>query len=227
MRTPKSSAPKKKSFRRQMEELDMELKRETINDLKRPLWARVEFYGVLSTFFIGLLTFYVLICSEGFRMERAMNKWEQERMAQKKDSFDAALAESRDMAKRYKDSAAYLASMLDRVSPGTKWFADEKSDQNSFTSLSPKFIYETSCDQLCGKGHTSMRGIVVVETQEEIDAWMNSHQQLKAADSKVSSISSDNNLIADTNILNDSLTSSSSLIAYANIGGTECQRAHY
>lgn len=34
------------------------------------------------------------------------------------------------------------------------------------------FVYEISCDQLCGKGHYSMRGTVVVETQAEYDKWM-------------------------------------------------------
>jgi heme/copper-type cytochrome/quinol oxidase subunit 2 len=36
----------------------------------------------------------------------------------------------------------------------------------------PDFVYEISCDQMCGKGHWSMRGEIVVETQEEFDAWM-------------------------------------------------------
>lgn len=37
----------------------------------------------------------------------------------------------------------------------------------------PNFVYEISCDQICGKGHYSMRGIVIVhETQAEFDAWM-------------------------------------------------------
>jgi cytochrome c oxidase subunit 2 len=34
------------------------------------------------------------------------------------------------------------------------------------------FVYEISCDQICGSGHYSMRGVIVVETQEEYDAWM-------------------------------------------------------
>ena len=34
-----------------------------------------------------------------------------------------------------------------------------------------KFVYEISCDQMCGKGHTGMRGEIVVEEQEEFDAW--------------------------------------------------------
>ena len=36
----------------------------------------------------------------------------------------------------------------------------------------PNFVYEISCDQMCGKGHTGMRGVIVVETQEEFDGWM-------------------------------------------------------
>ncbi|MDZ4807640.1 MAG: cytochrome c oxidase subunit II, partial [Bacteroidota bacterium] len=36
----------------------------------------------------------------------------------------------------------------------------------------PEFVYELSCDQMCGKGHYSMRAVVIVETQEEFDAWM-------------------------------------------------------
>ncbi len=34
------------------------------------------------------------------------------------------------------------------------------------------FVYELSCDQMCGKGHYSMRAVVIVETQAEFDAWM-------------------------------------------------------
>jgi len=36
----------------------------------------------------------------------------------------------------------------------------------------PNFVYEISCDQMCGKGHYSMRGTVIVhDTQAELDAW--------------------------------------------------------
>jgi cytochrome c oxidase subunit 2 len=40
----------------------------------------------------------------------------------------------------------------------------------------PDFVYEISCDQLCGKGHYSMRGTIVVETQADYDKWMASQQ---------------------------------------------------
>jgi cytochrome c oxidase subunit 2 len=33
------------------------------------------------------------------------------------------------------------------------------------------FVYEIACDQMCGSGHYSMKGIVIVETQEEYDKW--------------------------------------------------------
>lgn len=36
----------------------------------------------------------------------------------------------------------------------------------------PDFVYEISCDQMCGKGHYSMRGTIIIETQEEYDAWL-------------------------------------------------------
>lgn len=35
----------------------------------------------------------------------------------------------------------------------------------------PDFVYEISCDQMCGKGHYSMRGIVIVHTPEEFEQW--------------------------------------------------------
>ena len=37
----------------------------------------------------------------------------------------------------------------------------------------PDFNYEIACDQLCGKGHYGMKGLVVVETQQQYDEWMN------------------------------------------------------
>lgn len=34
------------------------------------------------------------------------------------------------------------------------------------------FVFEISCDQLCGSGHYSMRGVIIVETQAEYEAWL-------------------------------------------------------
>lgn len=44
----------------------------------------------------------------------------------------------------------------------------------------PNFVYEISCDQMCGKGHYSMRGTVIVETQAEHDAWIASQKSYYA-----------------------------------------------
>jgi cytochrome c oxidase subunit 2 len=44
----------------------------------------------------------------------------------------------------------------------------------------PNFVYEISCDQMCGKGHYSMRGTVIVETKEEHQAWLAKQQSYYA-----------------------------------------------
>jgi cytochrome c oxidase subunit 2 len=36
----------------------------------------------------------------------------------------------------------------------------------------PNFAYEISCDQMCGNGHYSMKGIIQVVTQAEYDVWV-------------------------------------------------------
>jgi len=56
----------------------------------------------------------------------------------------------------------------------TIWFTPRYSTayMKQYTN-NPNFVYEISCDQMCGKGHYSMRGTVVVhETQEEFDTWL-------------------------------------------------------
>ncbi len=50
----------------------------------------------------------------------------------------------------------------------------------------PDFVYEISCDQMCGKGHYSMRGTVIVETQAEYDAWMAAQQTYYAENNAAS-----------------------------------------
>jgi cytochrome c oxidase subunit 2 len=55
----------------------------------------------------------------------------------------------------------------------TLWFTPTITTAEMKTKTgNPNFVYEISCDQMCGKGHYSMRGTVVVETQEEYDAWL-------------------------------------------------------
>ena len=57
--------------------------------------------------------------------------------------------------------------------PTTMWFTPIKtSKQMKEETGNPDFVYEIACDQLCGKGHWSMRGEIIVETQEEFDTWI-------------------------------------------------------
>jgi cytochrome c oxidase subunit 2 len=57
--------------------------------------------------------------------------------------------------------------------PTTMWFTPTKTTKQMIKETgNPKFVYEISCDQMCGQGHTGMRGEIIVETQEEFDVWM-------------------------------------------------------
>jgi len=55
----------------------------------------------------------------------------------------------------------------------TMWFTPTVStkEMKEITG-NPDFVYEISCDQMCGKGHYSMRGTVIVHTEAEFNAWM-------------------------------------------------------
>lgn len=57
--------------------------------------------------------------------------------------------------------------------PTTMWFTPTKTTaQMKEETGNPNFVYEISCDQMCGKGHTTMRGEIIVESQEEFDTWL-------------------------------------------------------
>lgn len=57
--------------------------------------------------------------------------------------------------------------------PTTLWFTPKfTTKQMQEKTGNQNFVYELSCDQMCGKGHTGMRGVVVVESQEEFDRWL-------------------------------------------------------
>ena len=59
--------------------------------------------------------------------------------------------------------------------PTTLWFTPKYTTAQMKESTGNKdFVYEISCDQMCGSGHYSMRGVIIVETQEEYDAWISS-----------------------------------------------------
>jgi cytochrome c oxidase subunit 2 len=57
--------------------------------------------------------------------------------------------------------------------PTTMWFTPKytTAEMKEITG-NPNFVYEISCDQMCGNGHYSMKGIIEVVTQEDYDLWM-------------------------------------------------------
>ena len=57
--------------------------------------------------------------------------------------------------------------------PTTLWFTPKYTTKEmKEITKNPNFQYEISCDQMCGNGHYSMKGVVEVVTQEEYDAWI-------------------------------------------------------
>jgi len=57
--------------------------------------------------------------------------------------------------------------------PTSLWFTPTKTTKQMIQETGrADFVYEISCDQMCGKGHTGMRGELIVESQEAFDAWI-------------------------------------------------------
>ncbi len=57
--------------------------------------------------------------------------------------------------------------------PTTQWFTPKYTTEEMKTKThNPNFTYEISCDQMCGKGHFSMRGIIIVESEAEYRKWL-------------------------------------------------------
>ena len=57
--------------------------------------------------------------------------------------------------------------------PTTMWFTPKFTTEEMKTKTgNENFQYEISCDQMCGNGHYSMKGVIVVVTQQEYDAWL-------------------------------------------------------
>lgn len=70
---------------------------------------------------------------------------------------------------------AHFRLKMDAVpgTPTTMWFTPTITTREMREKTeNPNFVYEISCDQMCGKGHYTMRGEIVVETQEEYDVWL-------------------------------------------------------
>ena len=57
--------------------------------------------------------------------------------------------------------------------PTTMWFTPKyTTEEMKKRTGNPNFVYEISCDQICGKGHFSMRGVIVVETEDQYKKWL-------------------------------------------------------
>ena len=57
--------------------------------------------------------------------------------------------------------------------PTTMWFTPKYTTKEMKERTgNPNFAYEISCDQMCGNGHYSMKGIIEVVTQAEYDEWI-------------------------------------------------------
>ena len=57
--------------------------------------------------------------------------------------------------------------------PTTVWFTPKYTTKQMQERLNdPEFVYEISCDQMCGPGHFSMRGVIVVDEPAEYKIWL-------------------------------------------------------
>ena len=57
--------------------------------------------------------------------------------------------------------------------PTTMWFTPlYTTEQMKVRTSNPNFTYEISCDQMCGKGHFSMRGVIIVDTEADYEKWL-------------------------------------------------------
>ncbi len=57
--------------------------------------------------------------------------------------------------------------------PTTLWFTPlYTTEEMKVRSGNPNFVYEISCDQMCGRGHFSMRGVIIVESDADYKKWL-------------------------------------------------------
>lgn len=57
--------------------------------------------------------------------------------------------------------------------PTTMWFTPKYTTEDmKVRTGNPNFVYEISCDQICGQGHFSMRGTITVETEAQYEKWL-------------------------------------------------------
>ena len=70
---------------------------------------------------------------------------------------------------------AHFRMKMDAVPgiPTTMWFTPQyTTEEMKKRTGNPNFTYEISCDQMCGKGHFSMRGVIIVESELEYKRWL-------------------------------------------------------
>jgi len=69
---------------------------------------------------------------------------------------------------------AHFRMKMDAVpgTPTTMWFTPKYTTREMKQKMGEDFEYEISCDQMCGAGHYTMRGTIVVESQAEFNAWL-------------------------------------------------------
>lgn len=70
---------------------------------------------------------------------------------------------------------AHFRMKMDAVPgiPTTLWFTPKyTTEEMKIRTGNADFVYELSCNQICGKSHFAMRGVIVVETQQEFDLWL-------------------------------------------------------
>lgn len=70
---------------------------------------------------------------------------------------------------------AHFRMKMDAVPgiPTTLWFTPQyTTEQMKVRTGNPNFVYEISCDQMCGKSHFSMRGTIIVESEADYKKWL-------------------------------------------------------
>ena len=61
--------------------------------------------------------------------------------------------------------------------PTSMWFTPlYTTEQMKVKTGNPNFTYEISCDQICGKGHFSMRGVIIVESETDYNKWLSTQK---------------------------------------------------
>lgn len=64
----------------------------------------------------------------------------------------------------------------------TIWFTPTiTSEEMKVITQKPDFVYEIACSEMCGRGHYSMRGTVIVQTQDEFNAWLKEQKSYYAS----------------------------------------------